>query len=689
MPTVSVDKEHFFQALGEQFTTKQFDDLCFQFGIELDDDTTEEVKKAGNGERPQLKIDIPANRYDLLCHEGISRALLVFKAKLDQPQIRLTKPEKMIEINADANVAKIRPVVLGAVLRDITFTPQNYASFIDLQDKLHQNLGRRRTLVSMGTHDLDTIEGPFTYEGLSPAEIKFAPLNKPGQVMDGPALMQNLEQDRHLARYLPIIRDSPVYPVILDKNRTVCSLPPIINSDHSKITVNTKNVFIDMTGTDETRCHHALIELVSMFSQYCGDQYTVEPVKVTYPSGRTEITPNLAPRHTTVSVKYINRCTGLDLKAEACAAALKLMGHQAAPSATSDDIVEVAVPASRPDILHECDLMEDVAIAFGFNNLPTQFPSTSTVAKPLPINKLSDIVRREIAYAGWVEVLSLILSSHNENYAWLNQKDPGSEAILLENPKSLEYQLVRTSLLPGILKTLRENRKHPLPLRAFEVSDIAYQDPTDEQRLTRNERRVCATYTDKEARFEVVHGLLDKIMRSLDIPFIGRSNQGKTKGYWIAEGNDPTFLPGRSAVIKFRPGPSSTPITNTVPASESTVQAAAVSSTETGTDLPPQKLSKEAAKNPETASRADTQHLDARAPASTAEKNPAISTQEEEEKKRERVAGLTRALRLQKEQDGSSDLTIGKLGVLHPEVLKKFELDWPTASLEFNLEVFE
>ncbi|WP_233597589.1 hypothetical protein, partial [Corallococcus sp. CA041A] len=134
-----------------------------------------------------------------------------------------------------------------------------------------------------------------------------------------------------------------------------------------------------------------------------------------------------------------------------------------------------------------------------------------------------------------------------------------------------------------MLKTLRENRKHPLPLRAFEVSDIAYQDPTDEQRLTRNERRVCATYTDKEARFEVVHGLLDKIMRSLDIPFIGRSNQGKTKGYWIAEGNDPTFLPGRSAVIKFRPGPSSTPITNTVPASESTVQAAAVSSTETGT----------------------------------------------------------------------------------------------------------
>lgn len=411
MPTVSVDKGHFFQTLGKQYTTQEFDELCFQFGIELDDDTTEEVKKAGNGERPQLKIDIPANRYDLLCHEGISRALLVFLGKISQPQIRLTKPETMLEIKADANIAKIRPVVLGAVLRNVTFTPQSYASFIDLQDKLHQNLGRRRTLVSMGTHDLDTISGPFTYEGLAPTEIRFAPLNRPGQVMDGPTLMQTLEGDRHLVRYLPIIRDSPVYPVILDKDRTVCSLPPIINSDHSKITINTQNVFLDMTGTDETRCHHALIELVSMFSQYCGEQYTVEPVKVSYPSGRTEISPNLAPRHTTASVDYINRCTGLKLTPAECVERLQRMGHEASVSNSKDDTLEVAVPASRPDVLHECDIMEDVAVAHGFHNLPTQFPSTNTVARPLPINKLSDIVRREIAYAGWVEVLSLILVS--------------------------------------------------------------------------------------------------------------------------------------------------------------------------------------------------------------------------------------------------------------------------------------
>lgn len=411
MPTVAVDKERFLASLGRTYTVAEFDELCFQFGIELDDDTTEECQKAGNGERPQLKIDIPANRYDLLCHEGISRALRVFLGQMPQPQIKLTQPKDIIQVRVDDKVDSIRPVILGAVLRNITFTPENYASFIDLQDKLHQNLGRRRTLVSMGTHDLDTISTPIYYHGLAPAEVKFAPLNRPGQVMDGPTLMSTLEADRHLSRYLSIIRDSPVYPVVLDANKTVCSLPPIINSEHSKITLKTRNVFIDMTGTDETRCQHALSELVSMFSQYCGEEYTVEPVEVIYPSGRVEITPNLEARRTTASVEYINRCTGLDLSPQRCVELLQRMGHQANVSSASQDTLEVSIPSTRPDVLHQCDLMEDVAVAYGFDNLPRRFPSTNTVAAPLPINKLSDLVRRDIAYAGWIEALSLILVS--------------------------------------------------------------------------------------------------------------------------------------------------------------------------------------------------------------------------------------------------------------------------------------
>jgi phenylalanyl-tRNA synthetase beta chain len=85
------------------------------------------------------------------------------------------------------------------------------------------------------------------------------------------------------------------------------------------------------------------------------------------------------------------------------------MGHKATISPTDADKILVEVPATRPDILHECDLMEDAAIAYGFNKLPDTFPATNTVAQPLEISKLSDIVRTEWALAGWIEVLPLIL----------------------------------------------------------------------------------------------------------------------------------------------------------------------------------------------------------------------------------------------------------------------------------------
>jgi phenylalanyl-tRNA synthetase beta chain len=128
--------------------------------------------------------------------------------------------------------------------------------------------------------------------------------------------------------------------------------------------------------------------------------------------------------------------------------------------------------------------MEDVAIAYGFNNLPRSSPNKSaTIGKPLMINKLSDIVRHECAMAGWVEVMPLILCSHEENFEWLNRVDDGNTAIKLANPKSVEYQVVRTSLLPGLLKTLRENKSVRLPLMIHETSDIAFKDESQERRV--------------------------------------------------------------------------------------------------------------------------------------------------------------------------------------------------------------
>lgn len=87
---------------------------------------------------------------------------------------------------------KIRPYCSGSILRNINFTQERYESFIALQDKLHQNLARQRTLVAIGTHDLDTIEGPFTFDALPPEEISFIPLNQTKK-MNGHELMKFYE----------------------------------------------------------------------------------------------------------------------------------------------------------------------------------------------------------------------------------------------------------------------------------------------------------------------------------------------------------------------------------------------------------------------------------------------------------------------------------------------------------------
>ncbi|KAI8140510.1 beta subunit of phenylalanyl-tRNA synthetase [Fennellomyces sp. T-0311] len=550
MPTVTVDKQRLFEALEKNYTSDEFNELCFRFGIELEEDTSEkDESEKVEGERAQLKIDIPANRYDLLCEEGIAQALRVFEGKCKAPAYKLVKPAsgKLEKVVVKPETAQIRPAIVAAILRDITFTQPSYDSFIDLQDKLHNNICRKRTLASMGTHDLDTIQGPFTYEALPHKDIKFVPLNQTVE-LDGDSLMEFYKEDKHLGRYLHIIRDSPVYPVVYDANRVVCSLPPIINSEHSKIKLTTKNVFIEITATDEHKANIVLNTLVSMFSQYCAKPFTVEPVEIVYPDGTVKQTPKIEPWRATAKVDYINSCTALDLNADDMCKLLGKMSLGASVNPKDSNELLVDVPPTRWDILHAADIMEDVAISYGYDNLPKKMPNVNTFASALPLNKLSDHARRELAMAGFTEVAPLILCSHDENFKFLNRKDDNT-AIQLANPKTIEYQVVRTSLLPGVLKTINSNKKLPLPIKVFEVSDVGMKDESRERR-TCNERRVCAAYMSKTSGFEVIHGLLNRLMEMFSTKLISKAS--KDLGYWIVESEQPTYFPGRSADIYLR-----------------------------------------------------------------------------------------------------------------------------------------
>lgn len=556
MPTVNIDAENYItKRLGKSFSNEEFEQLCFEFGIELEEVTSEQQLAAKDGVKVDIKnktadktiykIDIPANRYDMLCGEGISRAIGAYLGIASPPKYKVIEPTKRIQMKVTKETAQVRPVMVAAVLRNVTLTQEAYDSFIDLQDKLHNNICRKRTLVSIGTHDLDTVEGPFSYEAHPPKDISFIPLNQT-QKLNGEQLMTFYENDRKLNKFLPIIRDKPVYPVVYDSNRTVLSLPPIINGDHSKIKLSTKNILIECASVDLTKAKVVLNTVCTMFSEYSSDKFTVEPVEVIYEEdGRVEVYPDLSEREVIVEREYINSRVGVELDSKKIASLLTKMSLSA--EALDDSKIKVRIPPTRSDILHPCDIMEDVAISYGYNNIKETNPKLGTIAVQLPVNQFTDELRFETALAGYIEVLPFTLCSHDENFKFLNKKDNG-EAVRLSNPKTVEYEVVRTSLLPGLLKTLNGNKRYPLPLRLFEVSDVVLRDDQEERR-SKNQRNFCAIHANKTAELEIIHGLVDRIFNKLRISSV---QPGDANGYYIKESNVGTFFPGRQADIFYK-----------------------------------------------------------------------------------------------------------------------------------------
>lgn len=471
------------------------------------------VVKGDASDEVIYRIDIPANRHDLLCLEGLTRGLQVFLGQASLPEYKLIPPKEKLLVKA--STAKVRKYVVAAILRGVTFDAHSYRSFIDFQEKLNMNVGRKRTLISIGTHDLDTVKGPFVYDARHPEKIKFVPLSHNKEYTTS-EMMQLFTKDSHLKPYLSILEGKEVFPVIEDSSGTVLSWPPITNSEHSKITTKTKNIFIEITATDLEKANLVLDYLSCTFSEYCKEKYSVESVDVIYEAtNKTVKYPKLSSRVQKVSSDVVNRYLGLKLSSEEIVNLLKKMSLNS--NVSSDcKTVDVTLPPTRQDILHPCDLVEDVAIAYGYNNIVPSLPKVVTIGSQLPINKVSDQLRNELARCGFTEALTFALCS-KEDEAKLLQKSSPEEAVEIANPKTSDFQIARTTLLPGLLKTVHSNRKMPLPFKLFEVSDVVLIDGSTDVGA-RNERRLAALYASKSPGFEVIHGLLDRIMAVLGVP---------------------------------------------------------------------------------------------------------------------------------------------------------------------------
>ena len=554
MPTVTVNRAALFKAIGKEFTDEEFDDLCFEFGIELDEVTTEqkmfenEQKKSGSHLSNEIlyKIEVAANRYDLLCLEGLALALKIFLEKEPMPVFKPLNvlPESERQLICEPSVEPVRAIGLAAILRGINFTNDSLKGFMDLQDKLHNNICRGRKFVSMGTHDLDTIKGPFYYRALPKKEINFVPLNRT-EAVDGDGLMKLLKEDPKLGKYLYLLDGFDEYPVMMDSNNVIMSLPPIINSQHTKMTLDTHNVFIDITGLDYTKCEIVLNTLVAMFSVYCKEPFTVEEVKVVNKkTNEGKIYPDLKPRIFKADINYLRTISGInDIVPEEILRCLKKMELDG--KILNDKEIEVSVPITRSDILHQCDIAEDLSISYGYNNIPKVETQTNCYGKQQPYNKLSDLFRKEMAMGGYVEFLTMALLSEKDLYTnMLKKPDDLSAKIYYSSCKEFEY--MRSSLIPGILKSVEANKANQLPYRIFEISDVVLIDKNNEVGAA-NRRKLCFAYTNSVSSMEIVQGMVDLLMKKIGLVF--KEEKDVKKRYIIKPSNDPTFFQDRQAEI--------------------------------------------------------------------------------------------------------------------------------------------
>ncbi len=351
----------------------------------------------------ELGVEFFPDRPDNYSVEGVARSLRTFLG-FEKGLRHYHVTESGITLKVERSVEKVRPYVVAGVVRDVTMTDELIRSMMELQEKVHLTVGRKRQKVSVGIHDMDAVKPPFVYKAVDPESISFVPLAKE-ESMNMREILQRHEKG---IDYAYILEGMGKYPVILDADGQVLSFPPIINGRLTTVTERTKSIFIDVTGTDLNAISGVLNIVAAAFAERGA---SIHSVKV---EGRRKMTtPHLQPAEMRLSVKYANQWLGLGLSPEEMAGCLLRMGYDAQPEKGR---LRVRVPATRMDILHPVDLVEDVAKGYGYARFGSKQPEVHSIGSERPIERTADLVRQMMVGHGYYEVTTLTLSSQREQF---------------------------------------------------------------------------------------------------------------------------------------------------------------------------------------------------------------------------------------------------------------------------------
>ena len=477
----------------------------------------------------ELNIEnVDTNRPDTWSPEGIARALRgLLSIEVGIKKYSLTK-KTATQIWVDKELKEIRPFIACVVARGPKINDTIIRGLIHLQEKLDQSYGRRRRRSSIGFYDFDLITPPLRYGVADPDEIRFVPL----EGTESLSLREILEKHPKGIEYGHIVNQNPKLPILLDSKGRVLSFPPIINSnDLGKLTPDTKNILVEITGTSEETVMNALTILTTALADR---EAKISPAVVHYGygKGRDVITPDLRERRIDVPYEMIRMIVGLDLGSRRILSLLRRARYDGIISGKKK--VSVVVPCYRLDILHPVDVIEDIAIAYGLNRVEPTWPSDPTIGGLSSMEEYSDSVRELMIGLGFQEILTYVMTSQERLFTKMNHEPVRTVEVV--NPKVTTLTTLRSWLLPSLMEFLSNNTHVEYPQRVYEVGDCSIWNPSLPN-LVKDVRKLACVSVHSQANFTEIKSVLEPLMMNLGLQF------------GLKPVNHPSFLEGRVGSI--------------------------------------------------------------------------------------------------------------------------------------------
>lgn len=472
----------------------------------------------------EIKVEFFPNRPDNLSVEGVARS---FKGFIGQevgfPDYKVEESGEYVTV--DEEVAAIRPYIGFAKIDNVDFSGDKLKYIMDFQENLHWVIGRDRKKVAIGIHNADVVNGPFKYIATPKDANAFVPLEKDSEMTPDEILT---EHDKG-KDYAHLIEDFDKYPLILDKDDNVLSMPPIINGELTKIKEDTHNIIVDVTGTDEKAVNQSLNIICSSFAEVGGQ---IKSMEVKY-EDKTIVTPDLTPQEMNVHVDTANELIGgINLTAEDIKELLLKTRFDA--EIISENEVKAIIPSYRVDILHEVDIVENIAVQYHINDVVAKLPDINTVAYENNWFKAESTIREVMIAMGFQEVMSLMLTNEEAHYEKMNQEE--KPHVQVARPITIDRTMIRTSLINSLMEFLEDNKHEDLPQKIFEIGDILYLDETKENK-TVSSKKLAAVVCHSSANFTEIKSIVSSVL----------SNLGYTME--IKDSENKTFIEGRAADV--------------------------------------------------------------------------------------------------------------------------------------------